>query len=354
MNFLQDTIVARATPPGNGGVGIVRLSGSGAVDLVERFFRPVTGGSLSAVPPRYMVHGTITSDGDIVDRCLVVRFEGPASFTGEDVVELHLHGNQVIIDQVLQLSVACGARPATAGEFSRRAFINGKMDLVQVEALGDLIAAESEQALYISQRQFHGEFRRKLEAFRGSLVTTLAALELELDFVEDGYHFASDDELQSLLRDLGDFCDGLLSSYHLGNRLRKGPRVLLLGKPNAGKSSLFNAFLGYSRSLVSAQAGTTRDYIEELIHYRGIAFHLIDTAGLRETVDAIEAEGVGYARDLIALSDHIFYLIDSSDTSSIEDELAAVDTLCRSHPQSWIVPIFTKVDIADGASDHLG
>lgn len=331
----------------------MRLSGSNAVDLVERFFRPASGGSLSNLPPRYLTYGIITVSGDTLDRCMAVRFECPASFTGEDVVELHLHGNQLIIDQVLRLSVACGARLATAGEFSRRAFMNGKLDLVQVEALGDLIAAESEQALYISQRQFHGEFRRKLNAFRGNLVSLLAALELELDFVEDGYHFASDNELQSLLRDLGDFCDGLLTSYHLGNRLRKGPRVLLLGRPNAGKSSLFNALLGYSRSLVSAQAGTTRDYIEELIHYRGIAFHLIDTAGLRETLDAIEAEGVGYAKDLIALSDHVLYLIDSSDALSIERELIAVDALRRAHPQSQIVPILTKADVVDGVSDYL-
>ena len=342
----NDTIIARATPLGTAGVAIVRLSGPTAFAITDSIFRPVGYDSFVAVPPRYLASGTIYSGDRIIDQCLAVRFPNPHSFTGDDVVEFHLHGNVLIAEQVIDICTAAGVRLATPGEFTKRAFMNGKIDLTQVEALADLLASESEQALSIAQKQLHGELRRRLDDFRAELLRVLALLELELDFVEDGYHFASIEQMNGLLNALREFVDRLLGSYHTGNRLRNGPRVLLLGRPNAGKSSLFNAFVGYSRALVSSVEGTTRDYLEERISYGGVQFRFVDTAGLRSTSDAIEAEGVSRAYDLLGVADHIFYLIDgSAGGEAVEAELAHARNLGDNFPTATFSVVFTKADV---------
>lgn len=341
----NDTIIARATPLGTAGVAIVRLSGPAAFALADDIFQPAGHTSFIAIPPRYLASGTICSGDRIIDHCLAVRFPNPHSFTGDDVVEFHLHGNVLIAEQVIELGIAAGARLATAGEFTKRAFMNGKIDLTQVEALADLLASESEQAISIAQKQLHGELRRKLDDFRQQLLRVLALLELELDFVEDGYHFASLEQVNALLDELRAFVDRLLGSYHMGNRLRNGPRILLLGRPNAGKSSLFNAFVGYSRALVSPVEGTTRDYLEERISYGGVQFRFVDTAGLRSTSDSIEAEGVSRAYDLLGVADHVFYLIDGSmEREAIDQELAHADNLRGDFSTSTFSVVLTKAD----------
>ena len=201
-----------------------------------------------------------------IDNCLVVRFQAPYSFTGENVVELHLHGNPFLVDLIIQIAVDYGARLAKPGEFTKQSFLNGKIDLTQVEALAFLIQSESQQALIISQKQYNGELNTKLISFREQIIQILSYIELELDFVEDGYSFSNSDVLDKLLSDLKLFCTSLLLSYNSSNWISQGPRILLMGRPNAGKSSLFNSFLGYSRSLVSTQAGTTRDYTVSYTH----------------------------------------------------------------------------------------
>lgn len=340
----NDTIVARATPLGTAGIAIVRLSGPAAFSIADRFFTMERHRSLVDLPARYLANGCVVSGDDIIDHALAVRFVAPHSFTGDDVVEFHLHGNRLIADEVINLCVGGGARLASAGEFTRRAFMNGKIDLTQVEALADVLAVESEQALFVAQRQLHGELRQRLDHFREHLLKLLALLELELDFVEDGYHFASVEEVNALLDELRDFVANLLHSYNAANRLRSGPRILLLGRPNAGKSSLFNAFVGYSRALVSPVEGTTRDYLEERVSYGGVQFRFVDTAGLRATEDSIEAEGVGRAYDLVALSDHIFYLIDGI-AEDAERELSYAAELAREFPSTMITPVLTKSDL---------
>ncbi len=345
MSNTNDTIVARATPLGTAGVAIVRLSGAAAFTIADRFFRPLSYSSLLEIPIRYVAGGEVMLDGHILDQGLVVRFAHPHSFTGDDVVEFHLHGNVLIAEHVINLCVRYGARMATAGEFTQRAFLNGKIDLTQVEALADVLASESEQALFIAQRQLHGELRRRLQAFRDRLVQVLALLELELDFVQEGYQFATIEHVEGLLDELRTFVDGLLATYQTGTRLRRGPRVLLLGRPNAGKSSLFNALVGHARALVSPIAGTTRDYLEEPVSYGGVQFRFVDTAGLRSTEDSIEAEGVLRALDLAATADHVLYLIDAGGDETIVSELAEVDSLRRSFPGTVVVPVLTKSDL---------
>ncbi|HVZ40200.1 MAG TPA: tRNA uridine-5-carboxymethylaminomethyl(34) synthesis GTPase MnmE [Candidatus Kapabacteria bacterium] len=342
--YSDDTIVARATPLGTAGIAVIRMSGPAALAIASGLFRPAGYASLGDVPVRFIANGIMENDGEIVDQCLAVRFRAPHSFTGEDVVEFHLHGTMLIADRVVGLCVSRGARVATQGEFTRRAFLNGKIDLTQVEALADVLASESEQALYVAQRQLHGELRRRLDEFRERVIHLLALLELELDFVEERYRFASTEEVTSLLDELRAFVDGLLASYNAGNRLRHGPRILLLGRPNAGKSSLFNALVGYGRALVSPVEGTTRDYLEERIAHGGVQFRLVDTAGLRQTADLIEAEGVERARDLIATADHAFYLIDSSRTESAAEELLLVERMRGEFPYTSFVVVATKCD----------
>ncbi|MBS1913130.1 MAG: tRNA uridine-5-carboxymethylaminomethyl(34) synthesis GTPase MnmE [Bacteroidetes bacterium] len=344
MMYSDDTIVARATPLGTAGIAVVRLSGPAALAVATRLFRPAGYASFSDVPVRFIANGLVGNDGEIIDQCLAVWFRAPHSFTGEDVVEFHLHGTMLITDRVVRLCVLHGARVATQGEFTRRAFLNGKIDLTQVEALADVLASESEQALYVAQRQLHGELRRRLDEFRERVLHLLALLELELDFVEERYQFASIEEVTGLLDELRVFVDGLLTSYNTGNRLRHGPRILLLGRPNAGKSSLFNALVGYGRALVSPVEGTTRDYLEERVAHGGVQFRLVDTAGLRHTTDLIEAEGVERASDLVATADHVFYLIDSSRTESAAEELALVDRMRNEFPHTSFVAVATKCD----------
>lgn len=341
---LSDTIVARATPLGTGGVAIVRLSGTDAVQIVERFCRLERDRSLSELPARYMTMATISQGDQVLDHCLVVRFISPHSYTAEDVIELHLHGSPLIADQVIELALLFGARFAQPGEFTRRAFMNGKLDLTQVEALADILASESEQALFLSQRQLHGDFRREIESFRQKIIDLLALLELELDFAEDGYSFTSPVELQVLFDELESFARNLLTGYEAALRLRRGPRILLLGRPNAGKSSLFNALLGYSRALVSPIPGTTRDYLEERIAFNGVNFHIVDTAGLRQSSDILESSGIERARELSAFCDHILYLTDLTASSSDEDESEIVQIRSQL-PSLSITRVFTKKDL---------
>ena len=339
-------IVARATPPGEGAIAIVRLSGSGVILIADRLFSPSSGETLSTNPERTMVYGTLHDDEMILDRPLAVYFAAPRSFTGEDMVEFHVHGNPLVVDRLTALCVDSGCRLAEPGEFSRRAFMNGKMDLAQAEGLAEVIRAESEAALDLAHRQLGGELALRFSAFRKKLVEFLALLELELDFVQEGYELLDYDDLDATLSALRLEIDGLLSSFRTGDRLRRGPRILLLGPPNAGKSSLFNAILGYSRSLVSERPGTTRDYIEERILHHGVVLHFLDTAGIRKTPDSLEAAGVARANELLPFTDHVLYLIDSTrEDGEILQELDHCSSLDRSTPDVEFRPVLTKVDI---------
>ncbi|MBL0332004.1 MAG: tRNA uridine-5-carboxymethylaminomethyl(34) synthesis GTPase MnmE [Chlorobi bacterium] len=340
-----DTIIALATPKGIGGVSIVRLSGKDSYLITDKFIKLRNKKSIAVITSRKLYNCFVLVNNEQIDNCLVVRFQAPYSFTGENVVELHLHGNPFLVDLIIQIAVDYGARLAKPGEFTKQSFLNGKIDLTQVEALAFLIQSESQQALIISQKQYNGELNTKLISFREQIIQILSYIELELDFVEDGYSFSNSDVLDKLLSDLKLFCTSLLLSYNSSNWISQGPRILLMGRPNAGKSSLFNSFLGYSRSLVSTQAGTTRDYIEEKIIYSGLSMRFIDTAGIRQTTDHIESEGVRLAQELISMSDHVIYLIDSSDKLNLKSEILNFTTLTIQYPVIKFKIVFTKCDL---------
>lgn len=349
-------IVACATPRGEGAISIVRMSGTGVFAIADACFLPADSSRFSSLENRKMIYGTIQTVDRLIDRALAVRFEAPGTFSGEDMVEFHIHGNPLIVQNVVEICVENGCRLAEPGEFSRRAFLNGKMDLSQVEGLAEVIRAESDRALDLAHRQLGGELSSRFNTFRESIVEFLALLELELDFVQEGYELLDYAGLEKTLGDVRGYVDSLLDVYKSGERLRRGPRVVLLGRPNAGKSSLFNAILGHSRAMVSDIPGTTRDYIEEKIVHNGVILHLLDTAGIRVTEDSLEAEGVSRARDLVPLADHVLYLIDSLlDQDEITRELSLLHDFRSEYDAVRFIPVYTKADTAtiEKGSDAL-
>jgi tRNA modification GTPase len=257
-----------------------------------------------------------------------------------------------IVDRVIGSCIELGARLAGRGEFSRRAFLNGKMDLTQIEALADVISAESSAGVALAQRQLKGGLRDRIELFREKLIGSLARMELELDFVEEGYEFASRGELEMILCDLLRSVDGLLAGYRSNDLLRRGARVLLLGRPNAGKSSLFNALIGFDRAIVSGVPGTTRDYVEERISYGGCTFHFIDSAGIRETLDGVEREGVERSYSLVGSVDLVLYVVDGSEESRML-EIERCEELRRAHPQQSVLLVLSKSDLYEASDLYL-
>ncbi|MCE7933458.1 MAG: tRNA uridine-5-carboxymethylaminomethyl(34) synthesis GTPase MnmE [Chlorobi bacterium CHB2] len=350
----EDTIVALSTASGEAAIAVIRYSGPDSVRIVQSLVQLRSNKNLSLLPPRRLANCAILDNRAVLDEGMVVRFASPASYTGEDLVELHLHGNPIITDRILELSIELGARIASAGEFTRRAVVHGKMDLLQAEAVGALIAAESRQSVMLAHRQLHGELSEKLYSFRSQLLSLLARLELELDFIEEGYEFASEQEISDLLSAVRLYVEELIRTSPTAERLSRGPRILLLGRPNAGKSSLFNAILGYSRSLVSITPGTTRDYLEERFIHNGITIRLIDTAGIRDVSDEIEKEGIHRALAMVPVCDQILYLIDSTDSVLIDEEMGFVQELQRQYPAIPITPVLTKSDVSHyRSSNHL-
>lgn len=307
----SDTIAAIATPAGEGGICVVRISGENAVGVADLGFRgkfPL-GHALS-----HTAHygSFVDEEGRAIDNVVALVFRKPHSYTGEDTVELSCHGGQFLTKRILEEVIRFGARAAGPGEFTKRAFLNGRLDLVQAEAVADLIRARSERAHQSSLNQLEGHLSRKLAAIKEQLVESIGLLELELDFAEEGYEFADKEKVASQIQDLVSQVSKLLSTYRVGRVFRNGVSVALVGSPNVGKSSLLNALLQQERAIVTSIPGTTRDVIEESITLDGVLFSLGDTAGLRETDDPIEKEGVKRAEDKLQKSDVIVLLLDNS------------------------------------------
>ena len=311
----DDTIIALATPQGVGAIAVIRLSGKEAIRVTNEVF---FGKNLENVPSHTIHFGTIRDGEKIIDEVLVSVFIAPKSFTKENVVEISTHGSSYIINQVLKLFVRKGVRLAKPGEFTQRAFLNGQFDLAQAEAVADLIHADSETSHQAALNQMRGGFSSEIQELRNQLIHFASMIELELDFVEEDLEFASRDDLRTLVERILRIVEELILSFDLGNVIKNGVPTVIAGKPNAGKSTLLNALLNEEKAIVSDIAGTTRDFIEDEISIGGVIFRFIDTAGLRETTDTIEAIGVSRTQEKMKTASLILYLFDLSDTDLVE------------------------------------
>lgn len=329
----QDTICALATANGIGAIGIIRVSGDDAIAIVNTIFE---GRNLEKVKTHTVHYGYIVDksqepskksqpnlveNNEIIDEVMVSVFHAPKTFTTENSVEISFHGSPHIGKKILEVLIKNGARMAKAGEFTMRAFMNGRIDLAQAESIADLIASENEASRKVALNQLKGGVSNEISLLRNDLLNFTSLIELELDFAEEDVEFADRTAMLNLIQNLKTKIQELLDSFQYGNAIKSGVAVAIIGKPNAGKSTLLNALLKEERAIVSDIAGTTRDTIEEILHIKGNAFRLIDTAGLRETTDEIEKIGVEKAKEKVAIADILVYLIDANSTDISEDIL---------------------------------
>lgn len=316
FNAMQphDTICALSTAPGVGAIALIRLSGNEA----ETIFSQIFSKDISSTPSHQAVHGWIVQNNQRLDEVVATVFRAPRSFTGETTVEIACHGSLFIQQKIIESLLENGARMAAPGEFTMRAYLNGKMDLSQAEAVGDLIASESAAAHKQALHQMRGGFSKEISSLRDRLIHFASMVELELDFAEEDVEFANRDQLVNLVTEITDVVENLRNSFSLGNAIKNGVPVAIIGKPNEGKSTLLNALLNEERAIVSDIAGTTRDTVEDSVVIGGIRFRFIDTAGLRETDDTVEKMGIARAWDKARTASIVLYLMDAVNTSEAE------------------------------------
>jgi tRNA modification GTPase len=343
MSAQNDTICALATPNGIGAIGVIRISGRDALKSVSAFFSKALHDKSS-----HSVHfGTFSSiDGELIDEVLVTLFKGNKSFTGEESVEIAAHGSPYILQAILKTLTSAGCRMAEPGEFTMRAFMNGKMDLSQAEAVADLIASQSRNAHEIALKQLRGKFSTELKDLREKLIHFASLVELELDFAEEDVEFADRKELKLLLEEVLLYLKRLIQSFELGNAIKNGVPVAIVGEPNTGKSTLLNQLLGEERAIVSNIAGTTRDVIEETLNIDGILFRLIDTAGIREGAEEIEAMGIERSFAKIELATIVLCMADLSRANHFEQVISWAKQLLQKHPNKKVLIVANKSDIA--------
>lgn len=316
----DDTIVAPATAQGIGAISVIRVSGKSTFAIVDALFG---GKRLSEQPSHTLHYGIIRLDGRTIDEVVVALFKAPHSYTGDDVIEISCHGSPLVTGQIIEACISGGARLASPGEFTRRAFLNQKMDLTQAEAVADLIASESESARKSALSHLRGGFSMKLNQIREQLIRFSALIELELDFSQEDVAFADRAQLYAMVDTAIQEVSRLVDSFQLGNAIKSGVGVAIIGKPNVGKSTLLNTLLDEDRAIVSEIAGTTRDTIEEILNIQGILFRLVDTAGIREhTADAIEGIGMMRSLEKMRQADIVVYLFDARENSeSVREEM---------------------------------
>jgi tRNA modification GTPase len=337
-----DTIVAIATPPGRGGIGIVRLSGPASREIGQHLL-----GSLPA-PRRAALRPFFDTDGEQLDSGLAVWSPAPASMTGEDVLELHAHGSPVVLDLLVKTCLARGARAARPGEFTERAFLNDRMDLAQAEAVADLIDAATAAAARAALRSLEGEFSARVRALETRLVDLRVQVEAAIDFSEEELDLPGTERIAARLAELEQGYAVLAAGAQQGRLLQEGATVVIAGRPNAGKSSLLNALAGHDAAIVTPQPGTTRDVLRERIDLDGLAVWLIDTAGLRESADVVEAEGIRRARVELARADHVLYVVDAADAVAVA---AAADEIAALEVAAGVTRVMNKVDLAPAAAE---
>ncbi|MFC2152334.1 tRNA uridine-5-carboxymethylaminomethyl(34) synthesis GTPase MnmE [Bacteroidota bacterium] len=342
----NDIICAISTPQGNGAIAVIRLSGDESVALCDKIFKTNTNKRLIDQPANTIHYGTVIDRENIIDEVVISLFKNPHSYTGEDVVEISCHGSVYIQQQILQLLIRNGARLAKPGEFTLRAFINGKMDLSQAEAVADVIASSSASSHKVAIQQMRGGFSSEIANLRDRLLNFISLLELELDFSEEDVEFADRKQLDDLLNNIQILIQKLLKSFDLGNVIKNGVPVAIVGHTNVGKSTLLNRILNEEKAIVSEIAGTTRDVIEDVINIEGVAFRFIDTAGIRDTVDTIETIGIERTYDRISKASIVLLIVDATeDTGNIEKAVKTVEDKIGDSDKKLIV-VVNKIDQA--------
>lgn len=347
LHTIDDTIIAPATASGASAIAVIRISGKDTFSIVEKVFSPVGKTKLADAKGHTILFGRIMDGNEIVDEVLVSVFRNPKSFTGEDSLEVSCHGSTFIQSKILQLLGRHGCRMARPGEYAMRAFLNGKMDLSQAEAIGDLIASTSAAAHKVAMHQMRGGFGRDLSTLREELMNFAALTELELDFAEEDVEFADRTQMKTLVKRILSSISRLIGSFELGNVIKEGVQVAIIGEPNAGKSTLLNALLNEERAIVSEIAGTTRDTVEDEIVIDGIRFRFVDTAGIRQTTDTIEQLGIERTYQKTEQADIVLFLFDASTYSAVrlKDELGALKERMPELEKRLIL-VANKVDTA--------
>ncbi len=346
-----DTIIALSTPPGIGAIAVIRVSGGEAIAIAEGIFQPIQEKKLSDQKSHTIHLGYIADKQHIIDKVLVSLFKGPNSYTGEDVIEISCHGSRYIQQEIIALFIRNGCRLAHAGEFTLRAFLNGKMDLSQAEAVADLISSENEASHSLAMQQMRGGISNEIKKLRDELTDFASLIELELDFSGEDVEFADTARLKELVTKIQNLLRNLLDSFALGNAVKHGIPVAIIGEPNVGKSTLLNALLNEERAIVSEIPGTTRDAIEDEISIKGVGFRFIDTAGIRETKDHVEGIGIKKTYEKIGKADLVLYL--SEYQISTEDSKEELEQLAAQYPDKKIVHIITKFDLAKSSDGTL-
>ncbi|MBQ0151869.1 MAG: tRNA uridine-5-carboxymethylaminomethyl(34) synthesis GTPase MnmE [Chryseobacterium sp.] len=343
----HDTICALATANGIGAIGIIRISGDQAFSISSKVF---SGKNLEKADSHTVHYGFIKDEGEMIDEVMVTVFRAPKTFTAENSVEISFHGSPYIAKKILEVLIKNGCRMAKAGEFTMRAFMNGRIDLSQAESIADLIASENEASRKVALSQLKGGITNEISFLRTDLLNFVSLIELELDFAEEDVEFADRSALNALLNKIESKLSSLIESFQYGNAIKNGTAVAIIGRPNAGKSTLLNALLKEERAIVSNIAGTTRDTIEEILHIKGHAFRLIDTAGLRETADEIEAIGVKKAKEKVENANVLVYLADAS-TKDFSEDLDILKPLLREDLK--LIICATKIDEVSPAQYEL-
>ena len=345
MEHINANICALATPQGSGAIGVIRLSGPDVISIVDRIFVPSGRNkvSLNETPAYKMRFGSIYDGAKLLDEVLVAVFRAPHSYTGENSVEISCHGSSFIIQQVMMLLMKNGIKMAEPGEFSKRAFLNGKLDLAQAEAVADLIASETAAAHQVAMKQMKGGFSNELREMRNSLLNLVSMMELELDFSEEDVEFADRTELNNLLAQVTSKVDSLIESFTLGNVIKNGVPVAIIGATNTGKSTLLNTLLGEEKAIVSNIHGTTRDVIEDTINLGGITFRFIDTAGIRETKETIEIIGIERTYQKLQQASIVIMVLDAARPEYFKSSLANLSSRLNKNKQKLVI-LINKAD----------
>jgi tRNA modification GTPase len=345
----KDNIIALATPAGSGAISIIRISGSKSIEITDSLFKSKNGSKLIGKNSHTITLGQITDGNRIIDQVLISLFIAPKSYTGENVVEISCHGSSYVQNEIIKLFIDNGCRAAKAGEFTLRAFLNGKIDLSQAEAVADLISSKSSASHKIALDQMRGGFKSDIKELRQQLLDFASLIELELDFSEEDVGFANLNELKKLIHKIKETISVLIDSFAAGNVIKNGIPIVIVGEPNTGKSTLLNAILNDERAIVSDIPGTTRDTVEDEIILNGINYRFIDTAGIRATKDKIESVGIKKTFEKVESSSIVLYMLDSSvtDSNKINDSKQIINKIIKDFPDKNLIIVANKIDIGD-------